>query len=321
MGRLVAEQLARQAGTLRWGLAGRSEAKLRSVRDELAQRHAACANLPLLIADAADESALTAVAARARVICTTVGPYARHGLPLAPACAQQGTDYCDLTGGVHFMRQNIDRNHDTARRTGARILHTCGFDSIPSDIGVLCASDALRQKGQPLREAHLYLRSAKGAFSGGTLASMLGVLEAAQDRNTRRMMANPLALVPTADPALPQQHDPRSVTFDREAGQWTVPFFMGVVSSRVVHRSNALLGYPYGPAFRYAEDVGLGRGPRAALMGGAIVGGLAGVLLLSGNAKARPLLSRLVPQPGQGPSPEQMQKDRWSLSIRGYVEG
>ena len=330
-GRLVAERIAEHAasmGTLRWALAGRNPDKLAAVRDAVAAKFPGCAQLPLLTVDASDGAGLRAVARRTHVVCTTVGPYLRLGLPLATACAEEGTDYCDLTGEVQFMHENIARTQARAVQTGARIVHTCGFDSIPSDMGVRVLHDALAKQGKQLAAARLYVRSIKGGMSGGTLASILTLLEqAASDRNVRRMLADPLALVPKnegdSDQSRAQRRsalrDPKKLSFDTEARQWTIPFFMGVVNSRVVHRSNALLGHPYGRDFRYAEYVGLGAGPRGAVLGAAMMGGLGGFLLLGLNGVTRGWVSRLLPEAGTGPSPDVVQRGRWHLQIRGYV--
>jgi short subunit dehydrogenase-like uncharacterized protein len=320
-GQLVAERLAKEVASLRFGLAGRSLPKLERVRAALAKIDPRCADLPLLLADAADEAALAAVAARTRVICSTVGPYLKYGLPLLAACAAAGTDYCDLTGEVPFIRASIDRHLETARGSGARLLHACGFDSIPSDLGVFALHRQMAQRGLPLREARLFVRSAKGGFSGGTLATMLNLFEMGKaDKGLRRMMVNPYALVPDDGDTRGRQNEPRSVRFDREAGQWTAPFVMAGINTRVVHRTNALLDYPYGRDFRYAEYVGFGRGPRAAAMAAAMMAGIAGFVLLSINDLTRPLLQRLLPQGGEGPSEEAREQGRWRVILRGFTD-
>lgn len=320
-GQLVAERLAAEPSTLRWGLAGRSLPKLERVRASLAQRTPRCAELPLIVADASDAAALRAIAERTRVICSTVGPYMRYGLPLVAACAAAGTDYCDLTGEVPFIRSSIDRHLDTVKGSGARLLHACGFDSIPSDLGVFALHRYMSGRGQSLREARLFVRSAKGGVSGGTLATIVDLFAMGRaDRTLRRMMVNPYALVPDDSDTRGRQNEPRSVSFDREAGQWTAPFVMSAVNTRVVHRSNALLGYPYGRDFRYAEYVGFGRGPRAAAMATAMMAGLAGFVLLSANDITRPMLARLLPQGGEGPSEEARQAGRWRVVLRGSTD-
>lgn len=321
-GRLLAEHLSRSDAPVRWALSGRSEEKLRSVRQALAQHNPRCAELPILTADASDPASLQRVAQTTRVICTTVGPYLRHGLPMVAACAEHGTDYCDLTGEVPFMRTSIDRYHTQAQTTGARIVHACGFDSIPSDIGVLLLHDFLRARGHRMREARLFVKSMKGSASGGTLASMMNLMQlAVADRSLRRLLANPYALLPDPSESRERQPDLRSVAFDREAQEWTAPFVMGTVNTRVVHRSNALLADLYGRDFRYSECLGFGNGLRSAARATTAFAGLAGFAALCSNALTRDALGRFLPKPGEGPSPEVMQRGRWRVHIRGFVDG
>lgn len=321
-GRLLAQHLATSDLPLRWALCGRSADKLRAVRQALTDRNPACAELPILTADASDPQALAEVAQKTRVICTTVGPYLRYGLPVVAACAAHGTDYCDLTGEVPFMRASIDGHSAQAQQTGARILHACGFDSIPSDLGVLALHDYLRARGQTLREAHMLVKAMKGKASGGTLASMLNLMEqAVADRSLRRLLANPYALVPDSTASPRSQPDLRRVTYDREAREWTAPFLMSTVNTRVVHRTNALLGYPYGRDFRYSECMGFGDSLRGATRATMLFAGLAGFAALSSSATTRQLLSRYLPKPGEGPSPEAMQHGYWRVQLRGFVDG
>lgn len=321
-GQLVAECLAQSSQPLRWALCGRSEDRLRGVRQALAKLNPRCADLPILQADASDAQSLLAVAAKTRVICTTVGPYMRYGLPMVAACAEQGTDYCDLTGEVPFMRTSIDRHNETAKQTGARILHACGFDSIPSDIGVLALHDFMRARGKALSAAHLFVKSMRGGASGGTLASMLNLLQdAVGDRSLRRLLANPYALVPDPDASRGRQPDLRSVAYDREAKEWTAPFVMGTVNTRVVHRSNALLDYPYGRDFRYSEVMGFGDSLRGMARASTAFAGMAGFAALGSNNSTRALLGRFLPKPGEGPTEEARRKGRWRFDVRGFVAG
>ncbi len=320
-GELVAQRLAQEPAGLRWALAGRSRDKLERVRASLAQTNPRCAELPILVADATDEAALLAIARQARVICSTVGPYLRHGLPLVAACARAGSDYCDLTGEVPFIHASIERNLSTARESGARLLHACGFDSIPSDLGVFALHQHMAERGLPLREARLFVHSAKGGFSGGTLATIIDLFAAGRaDPKLRRLMIDPYALVPDSGEPRRRPKEPRGVAYDGEAGQWTAPFIMAGINTRVVHRSNALLGYPYGRDFRYAEYVGFGRGARAAAMATAMMAGIASFALLSISDITRPMLARLLPQGGEGPSEEQRTRGRWRVMLRGFSE-
>ena len=297
-GRLVAEYLAHHAPPdVKIALAGRNTQKLEGVRAGLPERARAW---PLVVADSADAASLAKLAEQAKVVCTTVGPYAKYGLPLVEACAKAGTHYCDLTGETQFMRDTIDRHHDTAKASGARIVHTCGFDSIPSDIGVL----GLFEELGPLVRATYVVEVLKGGFSGGTVASALGGLdEAKADRSRRRIMGDPYALSPAHDqePKLGDERDLSSFRFDGFVGQWIAPFVMASVNTRVVRRSNALQGYAYGKRFRYAEVMGMKKGVGAAFKAAAFTGGLGLFMASILFGPTRKLVESRLPKPGEGP--------------------
>lgn len=324
-GALVAEALARRKGKdLRWALAGRNQEKLASVRREVAKIEPALAELPLLVADAADDAALRAVAARTEVVITTVGPYAKFGLPLAKACAEEGTDYCDLTGEVPFVRDVIDTSHETAKRTGARIVPCCGFDSIPSDLGVFLLHEHFAASGRRLSRAKMVVGRTKGGFSGGTAASMLNLMElGGKDPKVRRLMGDPYALIPDRDRDRgPDRGDPMGVAFDRDAKTWTGPFVMAAVNTRVVRRTNALLDHPYGKDFRYAEVMGLGEGPAGFARSAGLTAGLgAFVAIAAAGSLGRDVLSKVLPKPGEGPSREQRETGYFRLRIFGWAGG
>ncbi len=309
-GRLVADYLVRRQGpALRLALAGRNRDKLERVRADLRSAGPAAAALPLVLADADDPASLEALADSARAVCTTVGPYAKHGRALVDACAGRGTHYCDITGEVPFVRESIDRNHERARATGARIVHCCGFDSIPSDLGVYMVYDhARRLQGAKLGDVQFFVGETKGSFSGGTVASLLHLVDAAvRDPALRRLLADPYALSPDRgrEPALGDERDQRGVRYSDELKAWTAPFLMASVNTRVVRRSNALLDYAYGDRFRYREAMSLPPGPKGAVAAAAVTGGLAGFLGVAAFGPARKLLERVLPAPGEGPSKEQ----------------
>jgi short subunit dehydrogenase-like uncharacterized protein len=319
-GRLVADYLAQRMPTLRWAIAGRSRDKLAQVKAGLAGRSPA---LEILIADAADPAALAAVAKDARVVCTTVGPYAVHGRELAAACAEQGTDYCDLAGEVNFIRESIDRNHARAEQTGARIVHCCGFDSIPSDLGVHLLGEHFNQQGQKLKKASLFVGPMKGGVSGGTIASMLAMLErAGRDRQQRRLMGDPYALIPDRDKDRGPDHgDQMTPKFEPLIGAWTGPFVMAAINTRVVRRTNAITGYPYGKDFRYREAMVFGKGARGAASAAAFTAGLAAFVTLGSTGPGRSLLKPLLPAPGQGPSKAQRDAGFFRIRIVGESDG
>ncbi|WP_370325185.1 trans-acting enoyl reductase family protein [Euzebya sp.] len=311
-GRLVCEHILDRAPEgLRWALAGRSEDKLRGVADDLGT------DVPLVIADSDDRASVEAMAARTRVVCTTVGPYALHGTSLVAACAEAGTDYCDLTGEVPWMREMIDTHQDAARRSGARIVFSCGFDSIPSDLGTWFAQQQMMAHHAVHSPAvHMRLKAARGAASGGTVASMLNQVEAAtRDRETRRVLFDPWALQPAGERTGPGTSDAVMPTYDRDFDAWTGPFVMAMINLRVVRRSNALLGYPWGREFRYDEAVLLGGGPLGAVKAGALTGamgiGMAGLAV----GPIRRLATRFLPSSGEGPSAEARRRGFFDIRL------
>jgi short subunit dehydrogenase-like uncharacterized protein len=303
VGRLTAAYLAGHAPPgLRIGLAGRSERRLAEVRAGLG---AAAQAWPLLAADSTDQGDAQVLARTAGVIATTVGPYRRLGLPLAMACAEAGTDYADLTGEVLFIRETMGSCHQAAIRTGARIVHSCGFDSVPSDLGVLLAHHAASaDDAGDLEDTTLVVTALRGGISGGTLASVLGQIDDMRSSTSnRRIIADPYALSPerAAEAALGDERELSWARYDPGLRQWTGPFLMAGFNTRVVRRSNALQGWAYGRQFRYREVTGFGAGPtapaRAVAVTAALTALLAGVALRPSRALLRPAL----PKPGEGP--------------------
>lgn len=309
-GQLVAAYLLREYGVgrdLRWAIAGRNATKLESVRAELGD---AAAALPMIVADSSDKAAVADIARQTRVVLTTVGPYALYGSELVAACVDAGTDYCDLAGEVQWIRRMIDMHNERARETGARIVHCCGFDSIPSDMGVWYLQKEARERhGASCDSITLYVKATKGTFSGGTMASMMNIFEEVRkDRSVAKTMANPYALNPEGERQGPDGYDQRKVIKDDDTGYWTAPFVMGGVNMRVVRRSNALAGFPYGRDFSYRETMLTGRGVTGWLKGTALTLGLGALVLGASFGPTRSFLRKFVlPKPGEGPSPE-MQK-------------
>lgn len=306
VGRLTAEYLATHAPDgVRIGLSGRSADRLAAVRSSLGAR---AADWPLRVADADDAQSIADLAAATRVVATTVGPYRRYGLGLVEACAAAGTDYADLSGEVLFMRDSIDRAHDAAVASGARIVHGCGFDSIPSDLGVLLLHEAVQRDGAgELEDTTLVVRAMKGGASGGTLASMKGQLDDARaDGALRRIVQDPYALSPDrpAEPDLGREQDLMAPKHDDSLGMWLGPFVMASINTRVVRRSNALQDWAYGRRFRYREAMGFGEGVGARAKATALTGGLGAFVAGLSFAPTRKLLDRLLPSPGEGPGDE-----------------
>ena len=306
-GRLVAEYLLGAAPPgLRWALGGRSAAKLEAVRAALAAEHPAAAQLPLVVADSMDEAAVARVAADCKVVCTTVGPYDRYGEPLVAACARAGTHYCDLTGEPQFVRRMIDRYEATAKDSGARVVHCCGYDSIPSDLGTFMVGEAMLARGAELHEVRAFAEESKGTFSGGTAASMLHMMEQVrQDPGLREVLQRPYGLDPAGHRPGPDGPDQVGIRYDAELGMWTAPFVMAAINTRVVRRAHALRGAPFGEDFRYSESMSTGRGVQGWLRAAAITAGLGAFMAAMALGPTRQLLaSRVLPKPGEGPSKE-----------------
>jgi short subunit dehydrogenase-like uncharacterized protein len=302
-GRLVAGYLADHAPRgVRIGLAGRSERRLADCRARLG---GAGSSWPLLVADSSDPASLAALARAARVVATTVGPYRRRGLGLVEACACAGTDYADLTGEVLFMRESIDRYHGVAAGTGARIVHACGFDCVPSDLGVLLLHQAARaDDAGDLEDTALVVTALRGGVSGGTLASAMGQWdEVRASAAARRLVEDPYALSPDrgAEPDLGDQSDLQRARHDADLGIWVGPFIMAGLNTRVVRRSNALHEWAYGRRFRYREVTGFGSGPAAPVQAAAVAAGVRALTAGLRFPPSRALLGTVLPRPGQGP--------------------
>lgn len=314
VGLLTAKYLAEHAPPdVRIALGGRSQAKLDQTRTELG------VDWPLVIADSRDRDAVAALAESARVIATTVGPYFKYGKPLVEACAAAGTHYADLTGEVLFMRWAIDAADAAARASGARIVHTCGFDSIPSDIGTLLLHEAARAGGLgELEETSLVVKDIRGGASGGTIDSLRTAVDTVKkDPPSRRVLADPYALSPdrAAEPDLGSERDSMKPLQDDRLGGWLAPFVMGSVNTRVVRRSNALQGHVYGPRFRYRELMLTGGGPIGLAKAAGVAGGIAGVFAGLATPGARQLLDRVLPDPGEGPAESARERGFFNIDI------
>jgi len=322
VGRLIAAYLAEHAPPeARIGIAGRSEGRLAEVRDGLGAR---AARWPLVVADSADADSLAAMARATHVVATTVGPYHRSGLPLVDACIAAGTGYADLTGEVLFVHESMER-HARAAEAGARIVHACGFDSIPSDLGMLLVHEAARADGAgELEEATLVVTALRGGFSGGTLASLKGqVDEVTRDRAARRLAADPYALSPdrAAEPKGEDERDSIAIGRDEALGQWTAPFVMAPFNTRIVRRSNALQDWAYGRGLRYREVMGVGSGPLAPVKAAGVAAGLAA---LAGGLAVKPtrkVLDRVLPDPGEGPSESARERGFFRMEIHARAAG
>ncbi|MBX9612352.1 MAG: saccharopine dehydrogenase NADP-binding domain-containing protein [Burkholderiales bacterium] len=318
-GRLVAEYLNTAygvGGDLAWAMAGRSLARLTQVRDALGIDAA----LPLRVADARDGAALAALVAQARVVITTVGPYQQHGEALVSACARAGTDYVDLCGEPGWMAQMIPRLQGPAVASGARIVFSCGFDSIPFDLGVVfLQGQAQARLGAPLVRVHGRVKVMKGGFSGGTAASLIATLEAAgRDAALARTLVDPFALTPGFRG--PPQPDDRTAAWDDLAQSWTGPFVMAPINTKNVHRTHALRGHPWGRDFTYSERMLTGTGAAGERRAKALARTARLQDWLLRLAPARALIRRFVlPQPGQGPGQAQRDSGRYEVVFVGQT--
>jgi short subunit dehydrogenase-like uncharacterized protein len=317
VGVLVARHLADHAPAgVRIALAGRSRDKLAAVQAKLGL------DWPIVIAEAGDAEALGRLAASTRVVITTVGPYAKYGRELVHACAAAGTDYVDLTGEVLFVRESIDANHELARSTGARIVHSCGFDSIPSDIGVHVLDRQVRADGAgELTDTTLVVTSLRGGVSGGTIDSMRNQLDMVRkDRKLARLAASPYSLSPdrAAEPDLGRQEDIVTLSgaaVDPSLRGTLAPFFMAAFNSRVVRRSNALRDWAYGRRFRYREVMSVGASPLSPLLAAGTKVGLGAFMLGLALPPTRFVLDRVLPKPGEGPSERAMAAGHFTVDI------
>lgn len=298
-GRLVAEYLNANYGVgrdLKWAIAGRSEAKLKEIRDLIG----APASLPLIVADSDNPASLAAMVGAAKVIISTVGPYQLYGSNVVAACAQAGTDYVDLTGESHWIAQMMAANDATAKKTGARLVFSCGFDSIPFDGGVFFVQQAAKQKhGAPAPRVRGRVRSIVGGASGGTMASGIATMAAAQkDPSIIAVLTDPFALTPGFKG--PAQPNDQQAYEDTAVGSWVIPFMMAAINTKAVHRTNFLLGHPYGKDFQYDE-----------------------MQMVKDRAAPAPAFNMAVPlKPGEGPTKEERENGSYDiLFVAEYPDG
>lgn len=301
---------------LNWAIAARSTSKLNELKASLGD---GAMELPVLIADAEDEQSLKAMCEQAGLVVSTVGPYALYGEGLVKSCAETGTDYCDLTGEVQWMKQMIERYQKSAQASGARLVHACGFDSIPSDLGVFfCQERAQEHYGKYCQHIKMRVRKMRGGLSGGTVASMInGAKEAMGNPELRRQLKDPYSLCPPNHGYWARQHNPQ-VEHDEDLRSWAAPFVMSSINTRVVFRSNALAGDRYGKDFRYDEAILTGEGGKGKLRALGLQGGMGAFGLGVVVPPTRWVLQRFVlPKPGEGPSPKAQEKGYYEIDFVG----
>ena len=309
-GRLVAEYIFKNYSSekLNWAIAGRDKKKLINVRDKIADE-----NIPLIIADSFDEVSLTKMTQRTKVICSTVGPYSKYGSLLVKSCIKTNTHYCDLAGEAQWIRKIVDTYHQEAKNRKIRIVNSCGFDSIPSDIGVYFIHKNLPDINIKLDKISMRVSGFKGSLSGGTYASMNNIItEASKDRLIGKILTNPYGLNPEGQRSGPDKRDLNKVKYDEDSKSWIAPFMMAGINTKIVRRSNALSNYSYGKNFTYDESVMTGDGFRGRIR--AIISVLPLIFL---SAKPGSLLKRIfnffTPKPGQGPNKNERENGYYSM--------
>lgn len=315
-GKLVVEYLSEKEGLtdLKWAIAGRDEGKLKALRSTNHME-----DLPVIIADSQDLNSLREMVKQCRLVITTVGPYAKWGSFLVEACIEQGTDYCDLCGEVHWMRKMIDKYQEKALESGVRLVNCCGFDSVPSDMGVFfMQKKALELTGGYFEQISMRLKAAKGGLSGGTVASMFNISQEAQkDRSIYKTIFNRYSLNPDPDFQGPDKSDLRKVVKDPITGGWISPFIMATINTRVVRRSHALNGFPFGENFTYDEAVYCGRGWKGKLKAWMYIIPLGFLTAAKPGTLLNKIIRKVLPKPGEGPDRKKIEKGYFKLDFYG----
>lgn len=316
VGRQTARYFAEHAPKgLRWAIAGRARDKLERLAARLGD-----AKPGVIVADAADAAALDTLAAQARVVLSTAGPFARYGSELVAACVRHGTHYVDITGETPWVRRMIDEHHDAAAASGTRIVPGCGFDSVPSDLGAWLVARALREQHGERCASVKATFSLRGGLNGGTAASLMNIL----DEGGAGELDNPFLLNPAGSaPADASAHrDPLGALHDADFDAWLAPFAMGPINTRVVRRSAALLADAglFTDDFRYQEYLRIGRGPAAALAASGVAIGMAGGRSALAIAPLREIAKRFIPAPGAGPSERAMDGGSFRCELIGVGE-
>ena len=307
-------------GKIKWAIAGRSQNKLSKLKLSLGPAGDA---LDILVADAADEDSLRPLCESTRVVVSTVGPYALYGEPLVKTCVALGTDYCDLTGEVQWIAKMLERYEEQAKATGARIVNCCGFDSIPSDLGVyFLQQQAKQQFGQTCSSIKMRVKKIKGAASGGTVASMTNIFkEVASNPALRKVLANPYVICPSDHGNRVRQDSMNRPQYDNDFDSWVAPFVMAVINTRIVHRSNALVEGSYSQHFEYNEAMLTGKGLIGSTKAAGVGVGLGGFAMAAVIPPTRWALEKFIlPKPGEGPSLDAQEKGFYDLRFYGKTD-
>ncbi len=299
-----------------WAIAGRDEDKLNELQSTLTSK------VDIIVANSNDAASLDVMTKQTQVIISTVGPYLKYGEPLIKSCADNGTDYVDLTGEAIFIKDMMDKYQDTAKQSGARIVNACGFDSIPSDLGVYFTQTQAEEKfGDACDVIHMRVKAAKGGLSGGTIASMATIFEeVGEDKSRRKQVANPYLLNDDKDAPTVRQDNISKPQYDSEHKRWLAPFVMASINTRIVHRTNQLLGYEYGRDFKYDEAMWMQDGIKGQLSSYAMSAGLFGFAAAMMIKPSRELLSKhVLPKSGSGPSEEAQENGYFDIRLFGQT--
>ncbi len=318
-GKLVVEYLMMQYGisdTLRWAIAGRNPTKLEDVKKELG-----LVDLPVILVDINDGKALDIMTKSTKVVCTTVGPYARYGTGVVASCVKNHTHYCDLSGEVQWMKRMIDDYHHEAKNNQVRIVHSCGFDSIPSDLGVFyLQQEAIQRFQEYCYHIKCRVKAAKGGFSGGTFASLNNVLEeAAIDPKVKEVLLDPYGLNPEGMKEGRDKRDLGRVIFDKDLNSWISPFVMANINTKNVRRSHALKDFPYGKDFIYDEAVMTGRGISGKIKAWISTFGIGLMMNAKKGSFLKKILDRFLPDPGEGPDQKTREEGFFNFVLYGKL--
>jgi short subunit dehydrogenase-like uncharacterized protein len=317
VGQILCKYLVERHGTdgdvIRWAIAGRNADKLAAVAESTG------ADVPRIVADADDAGDLAALCASTRLVISTVGPYALYGSKLVAAVAEAGIDYCDLTGEPQWMQRMIDRYQERAVETGARVVHACGFDSIPSDLGVWFLQRESRKRfGEPCVSISMGVKAMRGGASGGTVASMMNMMEeVSADPSIAKVLANPYALAAKGDREGPKQPNVTLPVYDDGLDSWLAPFVMAATNTRVVFRTNSLLAHEWGDDFTYGEAMMMGDGFAGRAKAMTVSGAMGGFMGAAAVGPMRKMMGRFLPEPGEGPSPEKQEAGFYDLRFHG----
>ncbi len=303
-------------GAVTWAIAGRDQEKLNELQSNLASK------VDIIIANSDDAASLDVMTKQTQVIISTVGPYLKYGEPLIKSCVDNGTDYVDLTGEAIFIKDMMDKYQEAAKQSGARIVNSCGFDSIPSDLGVYFTQKQAKAKFDSVCDViHMRVKAAKGGLSGGTIASMATIFEeVGQNKSRRKQVANPYLLNDDKDVPKVRQNNVSKPEYDSEHKHWLAPFVMASINTRIVHRSNQLLGYEYGRDFKYDEAMWMKDGIKGKLSSYAMSAVLLGFATAMIIKPSRELLSKhVLPKSGSGPSSEDQENGYFDIRLFGQT--